>query len=92
MVTSVTPPDHQKEAELSTMMKPIEMTEHVNMDAKMPVMPQLALVTNHLLIFKLRKKQKTPSQRINARAPSKAKPGKKAHHNADGSAAAELLR
>ena len=45
VVTSVTLPDHQKEAGSSeTVMKPIETTDHVNIDAKMPVMPQLALV------------------------------------------------
>jgi len=82
VVTSVTPPDHQKEAELSeTVMKPIEMTEHVNMDAKMPVMPQLALVAIPQPSADIQveaSKQETPSQRINAppqlKAPSKAKP------------------
>jgi hypothetical protein len=45
VVTSVTLPDNQKEAQSSeTVMKPIKTTSHVNMDAKMHVMPQLTLV------------------------------------------------
>ena len=52
VVTSVTLPDHQKEAGSSeTVMKPIETTDHVNMDAKMPVMPQLALVAVHAYLL-----------------------------------------
>ena len=82
VVTSVTLPDHQKGAGLSeTVMKPIETTEHVNMDAKMPVMPQLALVAIPQPSADIQveaSKQETPSQRIKAppqlKAPSKAKP------------------
>ena len=45
VATPVTLPDNQKEARSSeTVMKPIKTTSHVNMDAKMHVMPQLTLV------------------------------------------------
>ena len=82
VVTSVTLPDHKKAAGLSeTVMKPLETTEHVNMDAKMPVMPQLALVAIPQPSADIQveaSKQETPSQRIKAppqlKAPSKAKP------------------
>jgi len=82
VVTSVTQPDYQKEARSSeTVMKPIETTDHVNMDAKLPVMPQLALVAipqppTHIQVEA--SKQETPSQPVKApaqsKAPSKAKP------------------
>ena len=82
VVTSVTLPDHQKGAGLSeTVMKPIETTEHVNMDAKMPVMPQLALVAIPQPSADIQveaSEQETPSQRVKAtpplKTPSKAKP------------------
>jgi len=70
VVTSVTLPDHQKEARSSeTVMKPIEMTDHVNMDAKLPVMPQLALVAIPQPSADIQvevSKQETPSQRVKA--------------------------
>ena len=82
VVTSVTLPDHQKEARSSeTVMKPIETTDHVNMDAKMSVMPQLALVAIPQPSADIQvevSKQETPSQRVKtpvqSKAPSKATP------------------
>ena len=76
VVTSVTLPDHQKEARSSeTVIKPIETTDHVHMDAKMPVMPQLALVAIPQPSADIQvevSKQETPSQRVKTPAQSKA--------------------
>ena len=45
VVTSVTPPDHQDEAQPSeTVTKPIKVAKHLKMGAKVSVTPQLALV------------------------------------------------